>query len=399
MMKKTISIFLCLIMCLSFASCSSSLNQEQAKEDYGYSEDYISMYRANNYQIREEIHCNAIKAKNGKYYLNLGYAHNDIYELSALEFNKSCENKDLLESNQSTYASEYKYGNKFVTFNDLEDDEINLIQTYKNYLYVLINSSIYKINCNNSDDIVKIYSADNYDTNFFFYKNEMYIVNYGSIVNVIKADLNGTIISEIVKGGSGFSSARNDELYNIYASDDYLYFLMRNHEFESNTFLYCRCKLDGSEKDVWKITNKDFNYVANEKNIAIISHSLDYENNDCPILNIEIYDSKDLTLIKNFSVNLINIDDETNEWIEESFCLPMLYTQNSIQIDFNYNTYDIKEFHSAIFTINTDNELLEVSSYRGLISRASYNDIFTIGFEQISKDSTKFYYSDIENLM
>ncbi len=101
---------------------------------------------------------------------------------------------------------------------------------------------------------------------FFFYKDEMYILSSNEDnVSITRADLNGNVLGEVINGGAGFPSARDDELYNIYASGDYLYFIMRQDGRESNIFLYCRCKLDGSDKQVWKIADSEFKFVANEK--------------------------------------------------------------------------------------------------------------------------------------
>lgn len=398
-MKRFVSIFLCIIMCLTFVSCSVNSNQKQVnlKEKYDYSEDYISMYRANNYHIYGELSFNSVRAKNGKYYFNTGNKRGDIYELTALEFNKSCENRNLMYID-SDWNWVYNYGNKFISSDNSEDNEIDLLQTYKNYLYVLIDSSIYKINCDNAEDCSKIYSVneDDYIGTFFFYKDEMYITSSNEDKVVIaRSDLNGNILSEVINGGAGFASARDDELYNIYASNDYLYFMMRNDGFESNTFLYCRCKLDGSEKEVWNILDVEPAIIsASEKNIAVVRRNVDLEMESGSGLSVEIYDSKDLTLIKDFSVDL---NDDMNEILEDEFYFPVFYKQGSIEIDMAFETYNMLDFHSEKLTIDTKSELAQISSIKGIIERTSYDDIFSIAFEQTGEESANLYFYKVDN--
>ena len=95
-MKKIISIFLCLILCLLFTSCSvSQKEQGNITNEYDYSEDYMSMYRINS---SNSGYISTVKSSKGKYYFNIGNIGHDkcpIYELSALDFNKSCENENF----------------------------------------------------------------------------------------------------------------------------------------------------------------------------------------------------------------------------------------------------------------------------------------------------------------
>ncbi len=405
-MKKIISIFLCLTICLLFASCSVSQNQEQGKvkDSYDYSEDYMSMYRANSYH-RGFI--NTVKSKNGKYYFNIGnigYDKCPVYELSALDFNKSCENENLLTYDDIDEYY-YNYGKDFFEFANLEDcsgdGEIDLIQTYKNYLYVLINSSLYKINCDNAEEYSKIYPVNAEDdiNTFFFYKDEMYIVSGIEEHCVItKADLNGNVLGEVIHGGDGFPSARDDELYNIYASDDYLYFIMRQDGRESNIFLYCRCKLDGSDKQVWKIEDSEFKFAANEKNIATVSRHYDYETGSYSGLDIEIYDSKELSNIKAFSVSA---NDDINEFLEDEvlFYSPIFYNGESIEIDMIFETADMREFHSQSFIINTNTELARNSSLKGLLIRPSCNETFTAQWKMTGEESANLYFYKVADTL
>lgn len=403
-MKKIISIFLCLILCLLFTSCSvSQKEQGNITNEYDYSEDYMSMYRINSSNSGS---ISTVKSSKGKYYFNIGNIGHDkcpIYELSALDFNKSCENENFLTYNN---RDEYycNYGKEFFKFANLEncsgDGAIELIQTYKNYLYVLINSSIYKINCDNAEDYSKIYPINEDDDagTFFFYKNEMYILSSNEDnVAITRADLNGNVLGEVINGGAGFPSARNDELYNIYASGDYLYFIMRQDGRESNIFLYCRCKLDGSDKQVWKIADSEFKFVANEKNIATISRHYDYELESYTGLDIEIYNSKDLSSIKKFSVQ---VNDEIKEWLTDEglvlFVFPVFYNQNSIEIDINNNSFYMTEWSSQSLIIDTNTELARFSSFNGLITRPSNDETFTARWEMTSDESAKLYFYKVD---
>ena len=94
-----------------------------------------------------------------------------------------------------------------------------MIQTYKNYLYILINSSIYKINCDNAENYSKIYPVNEDDDvgTFFFYKDEMYILSSNEDnVSITRADLNGNVLGEVINGGASFSKCKEMMNYIIF---------------------------------------------------------------------------------------------------------------------------------------------------------------------------------------
>ena len=406
-MKKFISIFLCGIIVFVFSACSAkgnidqnSVNKEnltssniQMKNSTDSDEDYLSMYKSNQLIMSGNMSSYyPIKAENGKYYFFDQYSYS-IYELTASEFVKSCGENKLFKIGDAyeEQGSYWEYGKVFYKFpNDVVGDEL-FIQVYKNYIYVSVNSEIYKINCDDSDDVKRIYQSED-NLNFFFYDDEIFVLNQDSNnkYTLSKGDLSCNNIIHILNGGQGFANARDDEIYNIYVSNGYLYFVLRADGFESNTSFYCRCKIDGSEKEVWKINDGSMNLAVNENCVAAITNNYD-ENNNFYGLNVEVFDSKDLSQNKAFTVDF-DENAEAYSVFNEGLFVPALFNQNSIEFDICGITLNISDFNSKRIMIDTNNETISSSSYSGLIVRTDLSDLFSYDNSGNETEINLYYY-------
>lgn len=408
-MKKIISIILCVVIVLAFSACSSKGNSNQEtvntensasnndliKNSSDSDEDYLSMYKSNQFIMSGDssvICYYPLKAENGKYYFFDQYSYS-IYELTAAEFVKSCGENKLFKIGDAyeEQGSYWEYGKVFYKFpNDVVGNEL-FIQSYKNYIYVLVNSDIYKINCDNSNDVKRIYQSEG-NLNFFFYDDEIFILNQDSNYKytLSKGDLNGNNLIQVLDGGQGFANACDDELYNIYVSNGYLYFILRSDGFESNVFLYCRCKIDGSEKEIWNTNDGSMNLAVNENRVAAITNSYDADHNFYG-LKVEIFDSNDLSQIKEFTAAL---DENTEAYnlFNEGLLIPALFNQNNVEFDLCGMSSNISGNSSIRIMIDTDNKTVNSSSYSGLIVRTDLSELFSYDSSGDETEINLYYY-------
>lgn len=176
----------------------------------------------------------------------------------------------------------------------------------------------------------------------------------------------------------------------IYVSNGYLYFVLRADGFESNTSFYCRCKIDGSEKEVWKINDGSMNLAVNENCVAAITNNYD-ENNNFYGLNVEVFDSKDLSQNKAFTVDF-DENAEAYSVFNEGLFVPALFNQNSIEFDICGITLNISDFNSKRIMIDTNNETISSSSYSGLIVRTDLSDLFSYDNSGNETEINLYYY-------
>lgn len=380
-MKKTISIILCVAMLFLFSACSLVNNKGKVEIK---KQEYYSMYKYN-WRIFNEnaMECEPVKASNEKYYfIDFWDSETMIYCLTESEFAKSCMESNFVKImyEESTYS--LNYGNAFKSFGD-EYDYIRCLQTYKNYLYVLLDSdcsTIYKIDINNPNNSSLVYQDKNI-IGYFFYNDEIYFVKWTSSAIVIeKTDLYGNNPQIIVNGGIGFENARNDEIYNIYASNDYLYFVLRDNGFESNTFLYCRCKTDGTEKEIWEERDESAALAVSEKDIIIMKYFTEEDGNICKpgeALTIDKYDAKSTER----KVRTFYDCGADAVLMEEDMALiyPMFYDGRNVEIIISDETFE----KTSLGNYNN------TKTGKGYMMKISADEIFVAHINEIMENGTE----------
>lgn len=392
-----------LIIVFAFTACSSNNVTDEvtnAKPDtesfFGeqnkdFDEDYMTMYYADQF-LTTQYDTLPKKAENDCYYfVELRSGTRYIYQLTSAEFAKSCQTAVLWTQSDDNFT--WNYGTTFVNLDILTGFEGNVFtQIYHNYIYVYGENQnlIYKINCDNPEDVTTIELNFQPDA-FFFYDDRIYYVqsieptveNQPDHIAIYQSDLNGSNIKTVMDGANGFANASDDEIYHVYASSGYLYFILRDDGFESNVFLCCRCRLDGSEKEIWRISDGLSSLVVNDKYVALLTTS--YDDEDLSSLSVKIFDVQNLSEIKSFSVAL-------DENIADSVLLfPFMYAGNMITSDLLGYTASMFDFYSQQISINTDTESISISSYDGLLTRPGYDEQFALKVKGNDSGITAYY--------
>lgn len=410
-MKKITSIILCALILIAFNACSSNDINNSSVEDItsqnldtneyaDLNEDYLSMFRSNYVIFSGEnnylLNYTPYKDSNNNYYFYDVYT-NSIYKLSELQFEKSCSEEKLWQLGDNLEnGSLWSQGEIFFKFNNEMQNVI--VQIYKDNLYVSWNNqNLYKISCSDPSDAKLINTERNF-LSYFFYNDEIYFIDMysdsdGSESNsfsIYKTNLNGENISVVLSGGNGFANASDNEIYNVYISSDYIYFVLREDGYESNIFLYCRCKLDGSEKEVWKINDGNIGLAVNESNIAVIST---YKNNDSNLdntINIEIFNPINLEKIDSFSV----VADETSYsyFAEDAINFPMLYYKNHIYALLSNQSYIDGSIFGNKIIINIDNRTLDSQTSNGVWVNSGVNEFFVFKYNELPDGTLVGYY-------
>lgn len=387
-MKKILSVVVGLLIVFAFTACSSNGTTNEAaniasetepslqEQNKDFEEDYMTMYYADQF-LTTQNDTLPKKAENGCYYfVELRSGTRYIYRLTSAEFAKSCQSSLLWTQRDDSFS--WNYGTTFVNLDTLTGFEGGVFtQIYQNYIYVYGENQnlIYKINCDDPEDIKTIELNFQPDA-FFFYDDKIYYVlsieptveNQPDHIAIYQSDLNGSDMKTVIDGADGFANASDDEIYHIYASNGYLYFILRDDGFESNVFLYCRCRLDGTEKEIWRVFDGLSSLVVNDKYVA--SLTMPYDDEALNGLSVKIFDVQNLSEIKSFSVTL-------DEDIAESVLLfPFMYVDNTIVSDLLGYT-DTGNLSQEI-SINTDTESINISTYDGLLVRPAHDERFTL---------------------
>lgn len=390
-MKKVFAVCLSVMLAVfAFTACSSNGTTNEAaniasetepslqEQNKDFDEDYMTMYYADQF-LTTQNDTLPKKAENGCYYfVELRSGTRYIYRLTSAEFAKSCQSSQLWTQSDENFT--WNYGTRFVNLDTLTGFEGGVFtQIYQNYIYVYGENQnlIYKINCDDPEDVttIRLTFAPHC---FFFYDDKIYYVlsieptveNQPDHIAIYQSDLNGSNTKTVIDGADGFANAKNDEIYHVYASSGYLYFILRDDGFQLNVFLYCRCRLDGTEKEVWRVFDGLSSLAVNDKYVASLTMSYDDEVLSGLSLSVKIFDVQNLSEIKSFSVTL-------DEDIAESVLLfPFMYVGNTIVSDLLGYT-DTGNLSQEI-SINTDTESINISTYDGLLVRPAHDERFTL---------------------
>lgn len=408
-MKRVFSIILCILILFAFNACSSnnsdnestvqemtSLNSDTNKSE-NLDEDYLSMFRSNQLIFCGDssgdsylLKYTPYKDSDDNYYFFDVYT-NSIYTLSAAEFAKSCSEEKLWQMGDNLENGIlWSHGETFFKFN--AEMQNVFVQIYKDNLYVSGDGqNLFKISCSDSSDYEQINLGRDFST-YFFYNDEIYFIDmYGGesgVFSLYKTDLQGNNLSVVLNGGEGFANASNDEIYNVYISNDYLYFVLREDGFESNIFLYCRCKLDGSEKEIWKINDGNLGLTANDNNVAVVVTNQNTENNNGYVINVNTFNSDSLEEADSFSVST---DDEV---CLNMSCNAMLYSNGSIDAYITGQSYDGSLISNNI-KINFENQTINVQSYDGILTNSRYNETYLLEYNELDNGNIVGFYDKL----
>lgn len=367
--------------------------ESSSNEQNHFDEDYMTMYYANQF-LTTQNDTLPKKAENDCYYfVELRSGTRYIYRLTSAEFAKSCQSSQLWTQSDENFT--WNYGTTFVNLDTLTGFEGGVFtQIYQNYIYIYGENQnlIYKINCDDPEDITTIELNFQPDA-FFFYDDKIYYVqsidptleNQPYHIAIYQTDLNGSNKKMLVNGAEGFANACDREIYHIYASSGYLYFILRDDGFESNVFLYCRCRLDGTEKEIWRVSDGGFSLAVNEKYVASLIPSYSDDSKSGISLNVKIFDVQNLSEIKSFSVVL---DKDIAESILQ---FPFMYVGDMITSDLLVYTASMLDFYSREISINTNTESINISSYDGLLVRPTRDELFTLKVKGNDSSITTYY--------
>lgn len=389
-MKKFLSAILCLVILFSFSACRLGTDKLDLELQIKNQERF-SMYKCN---ADEEYSLAPTKALNGKYYfIDFWENEKSIYCLTKAEFSQSSKEKCFSKGEGYGGSQTLNYGNLFKSFDGGKYDYIYQLQTYKDYLYVLYRedgfreiSKIYKINMDNPDDCEPVSKSDNIN-GYFFYNDEIYVV---SLSDVYKMDLNGNNFQTVVNGGTGFKNGENFHIKNIYALNDYLYFVLEDINQESDKkFLYCRCKTNGTQKEVWQESSKGAALAISEKYVVTIEPCSDDKDLNSNILMCQ-YDSQSLEKIKS---EYYNINEEDYNFIEDciTYKTPMMCDGNKVEImiyDDSAASEDEVKTKKMIIGENGNSKIIN-----GYLLKASIDEAFIISMRFVYDEYNEIIFS------
>lgn len=395
-MKKILSVVVSLLIVFALTACSSNSTTDESanvasetesaleEQNKDFAEDYMTMYYADLF-LTAQMDTLPKKAENGCYYfVELRSGTRYIYRLTSAEFAKSCQSAQLWTQSDENFS--WNYGTTFVNLDTLTGFDGNVFtQIYHNYIYVYGENQnlIYKIDCDDPENVTTI-QLTFAPYSFFFYDDRIYYVqsieptveNQPDHIAIYQSDLNGSDMKTVIDGADGFANASDYEIYHVYASSGYLYFILRDDGFESNVFLYCRCRLDGTEKEIWRVSNENFYLAVNEKYVVSLTASYDDEAASGLGLTVDIFDVQNLSEVKSFSVAL---DEDIAVWFtEDMWPYPFMYDGAMITTDLLGYTASMYDFYSQEISINTDTESINMSTYDGLLVRPARDERFTL---------------------
>lgn len=365
-MKKIICRLVSLIIILSFTGCGL-LNSEKTNTE----EDNMSLYYSN-LKLRESelSFIYPLKLQNGDYLIPS--ENGEMYLLTESEWEESLAKRDLLIVDEY-YDFQFNYGKQILDFNNgiLPDNAMpNFFQTYQNYLYFLADGKIHKINSQDTSDY-KIFGFNDI-ASFFFYRNEIYYIKLKDNVEIYKSDLNGNESELVINCTDSFKKSAKGEIYNVGIINDYLFFLLRENGNFSNNFLFCKCKTDGSESEIWR-EEKNATLLYYKNRIITADYDLDEEyddENEQLELNFEIYscDSKGkITKANDLTINkmISNTDTDSDNYLDIDDIFELLsgitFIENGrgleigngnilVELDFENCSMNFKEFDDCYIT-------------------------------------------------